>query len=105
MRELDHSVQVMEVLLSQAMQSDSLLCDVKFICDRGKGIVFAHQSVLLLAGEQLSDLVTSSEIVAGYRLVKLGSVSSYGLRSLLQFIYTGRFQITTEVSRSYSLYL
>lgn len=36
------------------------------------------------------------KVVDGHRVIKLGTVVSSGLRHLLQYIYTGRYQITTE---------
>ena len=35
-------------------------------------------------------------IVNGYRIVKLGSVAASGARAILQYIYTGRYDITPE---------
>ena len=41
-----HCRRVMELLHLQSVSSEKSLCDVKFICNRGKDEVYAHSMVL-----------------------------------------------------------
>ena len=41
-------------------------------------------------------MILSARVEKNHRVISLGSVTPQGLKHLIQYIYTGRFKISTE---------
>ena len=95
-----HCRRVMELLHLQSVSNEQTLCDVKFLCNRGKDAVYAHSTVLEMStnvcDSGIAQMIRSAQIENGHRIVALGSVTPQGLKHMIQYIYTGRFKISTE---------